>query len=1787
MRHLRIAKKLTACLVSLSMILSMAVVYAAPPKGNPADHTDTTTKAELTYKFLGTSPAAEDKNTRPAKHYTGTLAGLNSEFTWEENGLVWVGITIKNATRLRDVFNSGSTDSNDDAGMNDFVLSLAYDTDYFGLPQNSNNDGATQSQRLLQEGYPKTESGGDVYVFSNESEGLDYAAMLGGASAQTVESLHLTQSNNSKVAIYRAKLNVADTGVSELDGLLFQDGASIYGGWNDDYTVASPVTDDEITLFVIPLRMKGATPPEAGTKAIEGYFDMAGTTITVGHGSEGITYEYSKTPTEIGSNGDTNIKNYFNITSLVNLFPDQYTVEFYGTKTGDTYSNKLDNDLSIKEDASVSTTEGAEMPADTDFDAYVPDGELFSGLKYVDKEGNEQAFTETTPITADMVTEKVLKVYATYEAGNTITFKANYPADATITADDKAVVISKDAGTTIPTDKQPKVSNDANADFGIPEGYVFDGWYDAAGDGANKVDLTTATFTADTDLYAHWTKAAKINFYKNDGVTTDSLKEVIITPGETIPEADMPADPTRDGYVFKEWNTESNGSGTKLESTTTFNANQDLYAIWTADGADQVTLHFDPVLEGVTATPDSVTVNKGDAIYTANIPVVAKDGYSFDGWFKTAAVTATDIVDFSGEGYILPADKTEETVYAHWTYTGEDAVNVKFMKEADDSEDYVDYITVPVKPGTSLGASMPANPTKSGKTFTAWTANQDGSGDKFTGEITINEAMTVYAQYAADVTINYDANTGSDAPASVTKPAPDAYADPTTTPTKDGYTFIGWNTKKSGGGEYIAAGTKDDGTDLTYGDIGALLDSENKLYAQWAAVKDPNKDDVIEDNPVNPDPDKQGAVVTFDENVSASTTDPITSNVSPAHKYPKLGETLASMGGLPEAPARNDYDFLGWNTQPDGSGTPFDENTTVDKATLGDDITIAEDGTGSVTVYAQWKLADDYTGDRIKLTFSKNEDGTGSDTYKEIELVKGDALGYVPTVANDGFNFNGWFGGTVTDGKVVFDENDEFDPDATFDADKTYYAQWQQYLVVVPTRVKEAGTEGIGNPISDGIVYANKEYTILYNVYTATIDDSSESETGFIQGDLKNDNNNQPLENVDLTAENSPISVGYTNTTDSSTILKTAGVYTILPETTAGSYLEDWGCEVLMSYPESVEITPALVTVLVDPDTQIRKKSDTDRAIGITYSGFLDGEPADKGAATATVNYRQWTPADASDTTIETSELDTATTVVPTAIAKYVVEVNIGDTNYKVGSVDSSKESADEKVYPREADDNYPGYGAVYEEVDDGTGTMVWTLTKPGENIYYEIQVSDPSIKTVKVTSEKTGETPTELGLKTPDYTADQTFETGETPTVKDYGVRVTDTEAETVKIEVELTNPDTTTITATVKKPGANEGDDPIDSPLTITPAKDSEGNDIPGKYIVEVPLDNKGKDTNDVTITTKAGTDESAPSIDYTFKVQQLVEARVEFEPGNSPYGLIERMSQKYIDIENEKIDQENAANQGVEGYTPKTNLTAWDEETITQAKEAFDQSDEVNKQYGTDLVPYRGKGNLTYTTVAWNSYAHTNEDENGDVITGEDGNPVMFNENYDMDPTALFVYQSEEFKIPEFKAYDDLGNEITDVTTTLKIGEQSFEGVSRYTRTSSDNVTMIDAPLVEGTTDTYTISGKVIRNDVYFVEYEYTYTDVNGTSHTQIEKRPVIILSRLGDLYLSKIVSVNTNDVNYFRRNTGAVYLGNSLVAYRSMDLVTSPIPSINTSDVNYFRRNSGAVYLSTDQYYTSLN
>lgn len=70
--------------------------------------------------------------------------------------------------------------------------------------------------------------------------------------------------------------------------------------------------------------------------------------------------------------------------------------------------------------------------------------------------------------------------------------------------------------------------------------------------------------------------------------------------------------------------------------------------------------------------------------------------------------------------------------------------------------------------------------------------------------------------------------------------------------------------------------------------------------------------------------------VTFDKNGGDTEAVPDSMTV-------KSGSTV---GALPKEPTRANHTFLGWNTQPDGSGEAFDENTPV---------------TGDITVYAQWK----------------------------------------------------------------------------------------------------------------------------------------------------------------------------------------------------------------------------------------------------------------------------------------------------------------------------------------------------------------------------------------------------------------------------------------------------------------------------------------------------------------------------------------------------------------------------------------------------------------------------------------------------------------------------------------------------------------------------------------------------------------------------------------------------------------------------------------------------------------
>ena len=150
---------------------------------------------------------------------------------------------------------------------------------------------------------------------------------------------------------------------------------------------------------------------------------------------------------------------------------------------------------------------------------------------------------------------------------------------------------------------------------------------------------------------------------------------------------------------------------------------------------------------------------------------------------------------------------------------------------------------------------------------------------------------------AAKITVDFDANGGEGTMPIWTGKPNTSFDLPKNTFTREGYTFTGWNTAA-------------DGTGAAYADKAPVKFSENTtLFAQWT----------------------QDPVITFDANGGKGTMG--TQTVKPNEATALTANTFT----------RADYDFTGWNTAKDGTGT-----ANGDKA----NITTNE----NVTLYAQWTL---------------------------------------------------------------------------------------------------------------------------------------------------------------------------------------------------------------------------------------------------------------------------------------------------------------------------------------------------------------------------------------------------------------------------------------------------------------------------------------------------------------------------------------------------------------------------------------------------------------------------------------------------------------------------------------------------------------------------------------------------------------------------------------------------------------------------------------------------------------
>ena len=295
------------------------------------------------------------------------------------------------------------------------------------------------------------------------------------------------------------------------------------------------------------------------------------------------------------------------------------------------------------------------------------------------------------------------------------------------------------------------------------------------------------------------------------------------------------------------------------------------------------------------------------------IPTLTKSGCTADGWHDGSPTGTVYRQYFGTNG--------NQSFYANWncsssgggTGGGENPTPTTYTVKYDANGGTGAPSNQTKKQGESLTIST-AKPTKTGYTFTSWNTKKDGTGTKYDigASYTTDSDVTLYAQYKENTityTVKYDANGGTGAPSNQTKTKGKELVLSTTVPTKEGYKFVNWNTKKDGTGTSYNAGSK------------YTTEASDTLYAQYE--KELNEEETK-------------YTITFYTN--DGTTEKSTKVVNKGDKVVK-----------PEDPTREGYTFDGW----------------YDKKENGKEYDFTKEVTSDISLYAYWSKIGDKTNEDV------------------------------------------------------------------------------------------------------------------------------------------------------------------------------------------------------------------------------------------------------------------------------------------------------------------------------------------------------------------------------------------------------------------------------------------------------------------------------------------------------------------------------------------------------------------------------------------------------------------------------------------------------------------------------------------------------------------------------------------------------------------------------------------------------------------------------------------------------
>lgn len=588
-------------------------------------------------------------------------------------------------------------------------------------------------------------------------------------------------------------------------------------------------------------------------------------------------------------------------------------------------------------------------------------------------------------------------------------------------------------------------------------GYSFEGWAESSNATvATKQPGSTATLTySDLRFYAVWS-AYTVTYDGNGGTpakTSDSGVVTLPSASRSSTTGSATGGYTTTSYTMLGWSTSSSATSASytVESSYTPTSNVTLYAVWSSS---KTTTYYTVTFDGNGGTP-AKTSDSG----VVTLPTATLDHYGLSGWY-TAASGGTS-VGTAGDTYTPTANIT---LYAHWKASTYSVVLI--------DRGY----TVQTQTVTIGDTCSPPSRTWEGYTLLGWSASSSATSAEYSASgFTPASDLTVYAVWTRTVTLSYDANGGTGAPASQAStwtgtgginssnlnPGMGTWSlenasiiDDSTTDSGKAIQYNAGTSSTSlartaeittpvAGHVYYGAykvktdGTltgKDNRTEVFNGDgtgLNWVIGSNTGTYSDWTL-----KSKVWTASTVAKTSGYYIRAFVVHPNVQFWITDLVVVDLTakygagnePAKEWcdANIGYLDAPRGAtfkvIDTKPTRTNYDFLGWSTDKDATVSAYD---------AGGSISV----TGDTKLYAVWKL----------ITWKVSFDSNAGSSVASQTITNGQSAVAPTNPTLEGYSFQGWY----TDKGLTT----AYDFSTAVTSDITLYAKWVGILAftTVPT----------------------------------------------------------------------------------------------------------------------------------------------------------------------------------------------------------------------------------------------------------------------------------------------------------------------------------------------------------------------------------------------------------------------------------------------------------------------------------------------------------------------------------------------------------------------------------------------------------------------------------------------------------------------------------------------------------------------------------------------------------------